>query len=324
MENPKAEPASLAATIRVRRVELGKGVRELARDLDLAPTYISKLEAGHISAPSRENLKRLASCLELDPDLLCLLAGYLPEYATSVVGRFGAELNEDLRRYCTNLIRNGERSLGLPTRRGVLPPAQRELLGPRPEMPSVPRPHRDVHNGPSSSHNDPNPGPVSIRIREPIPGQWFRVGSESKTLYCTRLKTLDYYRVESERLRADVPGVRRYEVREYVTDTGRLFLWPLVSDDSPGRSNDRVTAHRLAAERGRDSWISFARTPDDPYGIEVSTRLKSLKPEFSHGLDEAIELAFADRTIRSLDDPVVQRLIKERMRFMKSIKKRGR
>lgn len=70
---------ALGERLRARRVELGIGVRELARRVDLSPTYLSRLMTGaEESPPSEASLLRLAEALDLPIDDLLWLAQRVP------------------------------------------------------------------------------------------------------------------------------------------------------------------------------------------------------------------------------------------------------
>lgn len=78
----QAENESLGASIRARRLELGMGVRDLARATGLSATFISKLEHGRAN-PTLDTLRAIANAL--DAPLFRLLAG--PDEHDPVVRR---------------------------------------------------------------------------------------------------------------------------------------------------------------------------------------------------------------------------------------------
>lgn len=77
---------TLGDEIRSARLQKGLGLRELARSIDLTPSYLSDIENDR-RVPSEEVLKTLAGALDLDFDRLMGLAG-----------RFGDEAERLLRR----------------------------------------------------------------------------------------------------------------------------------------------------------------------------------------------------------------------------------
>jgi transcriptional regulator with XRE-family HTH domain len=78
----QAENENLGASIRARRLELGMGVRDLARATGLSATFISKLEHGRAN-PTLDTLRAIANAL--DAPLFRLLAG--PDERDPVVRR---------------------------------------------------------------------------------------------------------------------------------------------------------------------------------------------------------------------------------------------
>jgi transcriptional regulator with XRE-family HTH domain len=68
---------TLGATLTDARVSKDLSLRELARKLDLAPSYVSDVEMDK-RTPSEEVLRRWAKLLALDVDRLLALAGRMP------------------------------------------------------------------------------------------------------------------------------------------------------------------------------------------------------------------------------------------------------
>ena len=64
--------------IKARRIDVGLTLRAAARQLDIDPAYLSRVEAGRVP-PSAELLRKLAPLLRCPEDELFLLAGRLPE-----------------------------------------------------------------------------------------------------------------------------------------------------------------------------------------------------------------------------------------------------
>ncbi len=65
---------TLGHYIRTARVERGLGLRQLARDLEVTPSYLSDIE-NERRVPSQEVLQAIAQRLSLDFDELLALAG---------------------------------------------------------------------------------------------------------------------------------------------------------------------------------------------------------------------------------------------------------
>lgn len=64
--------------IRDSREELKITLRQLARDVEVSPTYLSQIEQGNFAPPSEEKIKLLAKHLKLDEDKLMAMADKIP------------------------------------------------------------------------------------------------------------------------------------------------------------------------------------------------------------------------------------------------------
>lgn len=73
-------PTSLGDEIRAARVDKGLGLRELARLIDKAPSYVSDIEHNR-RVPSEEVLTEICKHLDLDLDRALSLAGRLGDDA---------------------------------------------------------------------------------------------------------------------------------------------------------------------------------------------------------------------------------------------------
>ena len=70
----------LGQVIRKKRLELGIGVRELARAIKRSPSYVVMIEKGDPPpAVGEDTLRGIARELELDADKLIMLAGKAPK-----------------------------------------------------------------------------------------------------------------------------------------------------------------------------------------------------------------------------------------------------
>lgn len=64
--------------IKQKRLELGgknNSLRRVAEDVSLEPSYLSKIERGVAQPPGEEAITRIATRLELDPDITLAMAG---------------------------------------------------------------------------------------------------------------------------------------------------------------------------------------------------------------------------------------------------------
>ncbi len=69
---------TFGARIRRRRTELGTTQREVAAEIGLDFTYLSKLENGRGEVPGEASVRKLAGVLMLDEEELLALAGKVP------------------------------------------------------------------------------------------------------------------------------------------------------------------------------------------------------------------------------------------------------
>jgi transcriptional regulator with XRE-family HTH domain len=91
-----ASQDSLAALLKELRVERGKSLRQTARDLGIAPSYLSRIERGE-RAPSPDLRLRAARYYGVDLDDLNLAHGDLPVDVLAII-RAHPDLIEELRR----------------------------------------------------------------------------------------------------------------------------------------------------------------------------------------------------------------------------------
>lgn len=74
---------------RLRKLRLQQGLnqRDLANQVGIDFTYLSKIETGKMSPPSQETIRKLAKALDTDEDELLVLAGRVPDDVKDVVTR---------------------------------------------------------------------------------------------------------------------------------------------------------------------------------------------------------------------------------------------
>ena len=83
-----------------RRGDRAYSVRGVARRIGVEPAYLSKIERGQVPPPSEATIRRLASELRADPDVLLAMAGKVSSDLQEVVvrrPRLFAELIRQLR-----------------------------------------------------------------------------------------------------------------------------------------------------------------------------------------------------------------------------------
>jgi transcriptional regulator with XRE-family HTH domain len=75
---PPPPDETFGQRIRRRRAELGMTQRQVAADIGLDFTYLSKLENGRGEVPGEATVRNLAHVLQLDEEELLALAGKVP------------------------------------------------------------------------------------------------------------------------------------------------------------------------------------------------------------------------------------------------------
>jgi transcriptional regulator with XRE-family HTH domain len=79
---------TLGKRIRRKREEKSLGLREMARSLDISPTYLSRVETDEEKNPPTEKmLESIARLLEDDADELMYLAGRVPSDLSEMIKR---------------------------------------------------------------------------------------------------------------------------------------------------------------------------------------------------------------------------------------------
>lgn len=77
------------------------GMKELARRVDVDPSFLSRVERGLVSAP-RVLVLRVAALLGVDAEPLLLQAGHLPEDVRTMLAEHPRQVLEVLRRSIPN------------------------------------------------------------------------------------------------------------------------------------------------------------------------------------------------------------------------------
>lgn len=73
--------------IRKRREEKQIGLRKMAGEIGVSPTYLSKIERDEFSPPAEERVKKIAQLLDLDTDQLLARAGRVSSELTGIIRR---------------------------------------------------------------------------------------------------------------------------------------------------------------------------------------------------------------------------------------------
>ncbi len=117
---PSIDPPSVGARIRAARAERGLGLRELARRIGRAPSYLSDIELGR-RVPTEDVIGAVASELGLDPGELMDRAGR--------IGQAGEELLRRSPAACALVRRIAEISPGEASLERLATLVERELGG---------------------------------------------------------------------------------------------------------------------------------------------------------------------------------------------------
>ena len=88
---------SFGATVRRERERLGFGLREMAKKIEVSPTYLSKVERGQFPPPSEKKVKLIANIIGCDTDVLLALAGRVSSELTDIIKSNPRELADFLR-----------------------------------------------------------------------------------------------------------------------------------------------------------------------------------------------------------------------------------
>ena len=74
----KSDAKRFGAKLKSMRQKKGAGLRELARNTQMSPAYLSKIEAGKEKPPTEKRIRVLAKALSCDEDHMLALAGRVP------------------------------------------------------------------------------------------------------------------------------------------------------------------------------------------------------------------------------------------------------
>ena len=88
-------PGSLNNLLRELRESRGTSLRQAAQDVDVNPAYLSRVERGQKGA-SKSVQERLADYYDVEPEVVAVASGELPEDIIEILQRH-PELLEELR-----------------------------------------------------------------------------------------------------------------------------------------------------------------------------------------------------------------------------------
>jgi transcriptional regulator with XRE-family HTH domain len=88
---------TFGALVRQEREAKGIGLREMAKMIEVSPTYLSKVERDEFPPPAEERVRAIAKIIECDVDELLALAGRVSSDLTDIIKRRPVEVADLLR-----------------------------------------------------------------------------------------------------------------------------------------------------------------------------------------------------------------------------------
>jgi len=88
---------SFGALVRRERQAKEIGLREMAKNIGISPTYLSKIERGDFDPPAEDKVRKIAEIIGRDPDKLLALAGRVASDLTDIIRQRPRELAVFLR-----------------------------------------------------------------------------------------------------------------------------------------------------------------------------------------------------------------------------------
>jgi HTH-type transcriptional regulator, competence development regulator len=85
------------ALVRREREAKEIGLREMAKNIGISPTYLSKIERGDFDPPAEDKVRKIAEIIGRDPDELLALAGRVASDLTDIIRQRPRELADFLR-----------------------------------------------------------------------------------------------------------------------------------------------------------------------------------------------------------------------------------
>jgi HTH-type transcriptional regulator, competence development regulator len=85
------------ALVRREREAKEIGLREMAKMIDVSPTYLSKIERDEFPPPVEDKVRKIADIIGRDPDELLALAGRVASDLTDIIRRHPRQMADFLR-----------------------------------------------------------------------------------------------------------------------------------------------------------------------------------------------------------------------------------
>src|SRR5947209_17197392 len=93
----KQRREKFGALVRREREAKEIGLREMAKNIGVSPTYLSKIERGDFDPPAEDKVRKIAEIIGHDPDELLALAGRVASDLTDIIRQRPRELADFLR-----------------------------------------------------------------------------------------------------------------------------------------------------------------------------------------------------------------------------------
>jgi hypothetical protein len=150
-----------------------------------------------------------------------------------------------------------------------------------------------------------------VPVRRPGPTEWVRVHPDSVMTLATSLyidaANRETYLVLPAVREAIITGLKVLLLVTAVTSRGSLFLWPLSLPDETGRSNRWHESAREAATMAKSVWVKMAADMAAGYYKIFQAEGKIPEPTWpNRSFNELLRIAFRDRTVDSIDHPIVR------------------
>jgi HTH-type transcriptional regulator, competence development regulator len=97
MEEREMSGKKFGALVRRERKAREIGLREMAKMIEVSPTYLSKVERDEFPPPAEDKVRKIAEIINRDPDELLALAGRVASELTDIIRERPREMADFLR-----------------------------------------------------------------------------------------------------------------------------------------------------------------------------------------------------------------------------------
>ncbi len=88
---------TFGSVVRRERLKLEIGLRQMAKSINVSPTYLSKIERNEFPPPAEDKVRKIAEIIDRDPDELLALAGRVSSDLAEIIRRHPREMASFLR-----------------------------------------------------------------------------------------------------------------------------------------------------------------------------------------------------------------------------------